>query len=191
MTLMYSDYEGYVMGYVNPAEVKSPKWAVKSIRVLEDLGEERYSIARLKYDGNEVLACRWNGNGVDEPHGHPNSRGKPTWFILPETIARDVLSGVVSRALLGSEKIKKEILRIKEECVLFSDSSIGTMIETMTIGSDMTVIDANVLVDAIRLDDDFRRKKVFAFDTDADGYKSLNPIKEINGKLTITLYREQ
>jgi len=95
------------MGYQNPKHVKSPKDAVTHLRILYDGGEEigatasdweGWSVAELEWYEEPVLACRWNGStntarGVSEI-GNPQSRGHPTWFILPRA-----LEGAVRSAL--------------------------------------------------------------------------------------------
>jgi hypothetical protein len=36
------------------------------------------------WDGRPVLAMRWNGSSKEGGPGHPQSRGLPTWYILPD-----------------------------------------------------------------------------------------------------------
>jgi hypothetical protein len=80
--------------YIKPTDVHSPKRYWSLIHVLFDGGadlplrEDRpetscHSLAMGRWDGNPVLAIRWNG-GPENPLGNPQSRGLPTWFILPE-----------------------------------------------------------------------------------------------------------
>jgi hypothetical protein len=84
------------MGYQNPRQVKSPKGAVTHLRVLYDGGEQTsaqewdgWSIAELEWFEEPVLACRWNGSTTNDncsEIGNPQSRGNPTWFILPKPL---------------------------------------------------------------------------------------------------------
>jgi hypothetical protein len=85
------------MGYQNPGHVKSPKGAVTHLRVLYDGGEqsagrrdwEGWSVAELEWHEEPVLACRWNGssdNADASAIGNPQSRGLPTWFIVPKPL---------------------------------------------------------------------------------------------------------
>ena len=84
------------MGYQNPNQVKSPKGAVSHFRVIYDGGEQTglsawhgWSIAELEWYEEPVLACRWNGSTADSgisEIGNPQSRGNPTWFILPKPL---------------------------------------------------------------------------------------------------------
>lgn len=70
------------MSYINPDLVRSPKSKVSDLEVIKDTGEDGWSLAKLKWEGKQVLAVRWNGNS--ENVGTPQSRGLPTWFILPD-----------------------------------------------------------------------------------------------------------
>ena len=78
------------MGYVKPDLVTSPKGRISDLEVIYDGGEGSWSLARMKWDGEESVGLRWNG-GSDDHIGNPQSRGVPTWFILPDEIARVVI----------------------------------------------------------------------------------------------------
>jgi hypothetical protein len=70
------------MRYIKPQHVLSPKSKVGGvIEVIHDPGEGRMSVARIVWDGEEVIASRWNGNDA-RPLGNPISRGRPTWFVV-------------------------------------------------------------------------------------------------------------
>jgi hypothetical protein len=81
--------------YVKPSDVHSPKRHWSLVHVLFDGGEDRpdrpdksdntmcSSLAMGLWDSKPVLALRWNG-GKENPLGNPQSRGLPTWFIVPE-----------------------------------------------------------------------------------------------------------
>ena len=69
-------------GYNPPSEVTSPKRKWSLISVLEDEGPNQYAIALGRWENKPVLAVRWNGN--EHSVGSPQSRGLPTWFILPD-----------------------------------------------------------------------------------------------------------
>ena len=75
------------MSYVRPDDVISPKKRWRLRKVLHDGGEGGWSAAegQWKDDGSwsPVLAIRWNGMTGTEI-GNPQSRGQPTWFIIPE-----------------------------------------------------------------------------------------------------------
>lgn len=86
------------MSYVNPRNVNSPKSRWRLRQVLYDGGEWNWSAAEGQWDNDglwrEVLAVRWNGgNGAEI--GNPQSRGLPTWFIVPdelEAVIRQVIT---------------------------------------------------------------------------------------------------
>ena len=83
------------MSYVKPELVTSPKGRVSGLVVLHDGGENSWSLARMKWDGKDAVGVRWNGgtDGTTHPSvGNPQSRGVPTWFILPEEIAEAAVS---------------------------------------------------------------------------------------------------
>jgi hypothetical protein len=80
--------------YIPPTEVTSPKrqWAL--IAVLEDNGPGDCALALGRWNNEPVLAMRWNGDNEEGPIGTPQSRGLPTWFILP--------NGKYSEAILAT-----------------------------------------------------------------------------------------
>lgn len=79
---MILSYNLITMRYVPPQEVLSPKSKVGGIlEVIHDPGEGRMSVARIIWDGEEVIATRWNGNDA-QPLGNPVSRGHATWFVV-------------------------------------------------------------------------------------------------------------
>jgi len=77
--------------YIVPEKVISPQKHWSLIKVLHDGGPGNYSVA----------LGRWNGSG-DSPIGNPQSRGLPTWFIVPgnyqesivEQLSKDMVSFV-------------------------------------------------------------------------------------------------
>ena len=71
--------------YVQPQDVCYPKNHVKAVKVLVDKGQEDFSVASLMWDDKPRIGIRWNG--TDNHTGTPQSRGRPTWFILPTEIA--------------------------------------------------------------------------------------------------------
>jgi hypothetical protein len=75
------------MSYVNPETVVAPKNKVESVEVLYDGGPGEWSVARLLYDGKERVGIRWNGADDEGGIGNPQSRGRPTWFVVPKELA--------------------------------------------------------------------------------------------------------
>ena len=82
--------------YVKPSGVHSPKRHWSLIHVLFDGGEDQpnnpscSSLAVGLWDSNPVLAMRWNGS-KENPLGNPQSRGLPTWFVVPEQHWKQIL----------------------------------------------------------------------------------------------------
>jgi len=73
--------------YITPDKVTSPRRMWTLIRVLEngdkeDSHEERVAVCIGKWEDRTVLGVRRNG-WKDGPLGSPQSRGLPTWFIVP------------------------------------------------------------------------------------------------------------
>ncbi len=83
------------MIYKAPNLVVSPRDSVSNVETILDAGEESISIAKLNWDGEEVIGIRWKiskrewstPNKVSEEiecKGMPVSRGVPVWFVLPK-----------------------------------------------------------------------------------------------------------
>lgn len=95
--------------YQNPRSVDSPQRRWKLIDILHNGGDGDAALAIGHWDGQPVLAARWNGSNADTGIGNPQSRGIPTWFVLPEWLNEAVLTSDavpkgkvrLARALLG------------------------------------------------------------------------------------------
>lgn len=95
------------MKYIPPDEVLSPKQSWTLIAVLDEgegeldcaLAIGRWSDKRI--NRGVVLAMRWNGT-ADNPNGNPQSRGLPTWFIVPEKYNEALLTS----GTLSSDKLR-------------------------------------------------------------------------------------
>lgn len=91
--------------YTPPEKVTSPKLRWALIDVLDNGSGKAIapgvSIALGRWDHEPRLAMRWNGN-EDNPLGNPQSRGLPTWFILPP--------GKVTEAMVGLLPAEKATL---------------------------------------------------------------------------------
>ncbi len=84
------------MAYIKPEQARSPREHWTLIQVLVDQGESsekegRWSLAVGEWDGERRLAVRWNGT-KDRPAGNPQSRGMPTWFVLPPEFEEPLMS---------------------------------------------------------------------------------------------------
>ena len=92
------------MSYVDPHKVTSPKDHWKRGTVLYN--KNGWSAAEGEWKEEEtwekVLAIRWNGTGKRKGKGQPQSRGYPTWFIVPEEI-----EGALRREIARLKKSQK------------------------------------------------------------------------------------
>jgi len=82
------------MAYIDPNTVDSPKARWKCSKVLINTGQGGWSAAEGAFDERECLVMRWNGSDSDDSSGNPQSRGHPTWFVVP-----DELAGVIRREI--------------------------------------------------------------------------------------------
>jgi hypothetical protein len=103
------------MPCIDPKTVLSPKGLISNLSVLFDGGEwdeanpdwSGWSLGELIWDGDPAVGIRWNGDpnaGV----GNPQSRGVPTWMILPKPIA-EVAVDRVRNHLHGDDDAAAEI----------------------------------------------------------------------------------
>lgn len=69
--------------YISPTAVTSPKRYWSLIAVLDDQGPGNIAVAIGRWENEPYLGMRWNGDNENNPIGNPQSRGLPTWFILP------------------------------------------------------------------------------------------------------------
>ncbi len=79
------------MAYQDPNKVDSPRGRWRTIEVLRTTGDGGDALAVGMWDGDPRLAMRWNGSGEESGVGSPQSRGLPTWFILPKWTQLGVL----------------------------------------------------------------------------------------------------
>lgn len=78
------------MKYIEPKDVHAPKRHWSLIHVILDGGPGRSALAIGRWENRPVLAMRWNGTD-ENPLGNPQSRGLPTWFVVPEQHWRQIL----------------------------------------------------------------------------------------------------
>lgn len=74
------------MNFTDPWSVVSPKASVQDVVVIRSTGEHGWALARLLWEGESRLGLRWNGHAAN-PIGNPQSRGIPTWFVVPPDLA--------------------------------------------------------------------------------------------------------
>lgn len=84
--------------YIDPHLVTSPKAKLSDLKVIVDSGANEYSVSIFNWEGNRVIGVRWNG-GKDNPIGNPQSRGIPTWFVLPDAVAIPYLKNLLNTGL--------------------------------------------------------------------------------------------
>lgn len=115
------------MAITHPRDVVSPKSHVSNVDVIyAGAGEGSWSVARLRWDGEPVLGIRWNGDGVN-PLGSPQSRGIPTWFIVPGAL-QEAVEGAI-RGLSSPHEIAYREMASDEDGEVaaeqWSDALIG------------------------------------------------------------------
>jgi len=95
------------MSYVDPKNVLSPKNLVSDVKIIFNTGpgKDSWSVAKLMWNGQPTIGIRWNGQGEDSGVGNPQSRGNPTWFIVPEQLAPHVLEEAESLAKKSSRSL--------------------------------------------------------------------------------------
>jgi len=76
---------------IDPQDVQSPKRHLALVSVLVNSGLDGYSVALVRWDGAPKLAMRWNGTD-ENPIGNPQSRGLPTWFVVPDEFIQSTLA---------------------------------------------------------------------------------------------------
>ena len=68
--------------YIDPNKVISPRRHWTLLMVLDPGSAEDLALCVGRWDNAPCLGMRWNGS-EENPLGNPQSRGIPTWFIIP------------------------------------------------------------------------------------------------------------
>jgi hypothetical protein len=97
--------------YTDPHDVTSPRISISNLHPVCDRGEWEFSVALLDWDHKPRVGVRWNG-GTDADTknpspGNPQSRGLPTWFVLPEEFSPATLQALLDAGLVGGGTIDK------------------------------------------------------------------------------------
>jgi hypothetical protein len=118
--------------YIKPDLVLAPKRSWQLFHVLYDGGpgggeNDRAtgsSLAIGRWDGKPVLAMRWNGHKGSRL-GNPQSRGLPTWFIVPDEHVRQILE--TQHYAFSHDKIKfaRDFLELKRVYFLTRCPTLG------------------------------------------------------------------
>ncbi len=98
------------MSYIPPSLVLSPKASISDLRVLHDGGAGNWALASMKWNGDPAYGMRWNGSSHKEGSivGNPQSRGIPTWFILPDGIGEVIEERLKKDGLLQDDSDVKK-----------------------------------------------------------------------------------
>ena len=102
--------------YIEPSDVHAPKRHWQLFHVLFDGGPDESSLAIGRWNREPVLTMRWNGND-NKPLGNPQSRGLPTWFVVPEQHVRQVLE--TRQFGFSDEKLRFARNFLELRCVYF------------------------------------------------------------------------
>jgi hypothetical protein len=89
------------MAYVEPNTVLAPKTSVRFVEILYSTGDGGWSVARVGWEGSVRVGIRWNGAENGPGIGNPQSRGNPTWFILPEELESAILQKADELSMSG------------------------------------------------------------------------------------------
>ena len=97
--------------YTEPHQVTSPRVSISNLRPVYDRGEWEFSVALLDWEHKPRVGVRWNGGtDVDTKSlspGNPQSRGLPTWFVLPDEFNSATLQALLDGGLVGGGTIDK------------------------------------------------------------------------------------
>ena len=93
------------LSYIPPDEILSPRRNWTLIEVLVDMGEDNIALSIGRWDGNKVLAMRWNGT-ADRRIGNPQSRGMGTWFVVPDEYREAILKSAQEKNQLAPNKLE-------------------------------------------------------------------------------------
>ena len=119
------------MAYIDPQTVVTPRDRVGSVDVLYNKGRGGWSVALLEFDGEERVGIRWNGDEEGTGIGNPQSRGRPTWFVVPEELAVPVreraeqLSNSQEGGLIASYREMTEDMQREVEAQEWCEGLIG------------------------------------------------------------------
>lgn len=95
------DEDGWIeVTYDNAEKIEFPRQKIGSIKKILHIDTiDRWAVSFLLWENKHRLATRWFWSRI----GDPNSRGYPTWHILPDELAKPILND-----LLNNNKISKK-----------------------------------------------------------------------------------
>ncbi|TDR40483.1 hypothetical protein DFR29_113185 [Tahibacter aquaticus] len=90
------------MAYVDPNEVVAPRdqWKLGGVLYSTGTGDTQqpgWAVCEGLWNGERAIGVRWNGQDGETAKGNPQSRGHPTWFILPSELEAPVLEAVAQQ----------------------------------------------------------------------------------------------
>ena len=88
------------MTYIQPQTVWAPRASVRAVETIYNEGSGKWSVARVNWEDEDRIGIRWNG-GDGPGVGNPQSRGRATWFIVPEPLQQVVLEKVEELSISG------------------------------------------------------------------------------------------
>jgi hypothetical protein len=112
------------MPYVDPATVMSPRKLIRNVDVLYGDETTGWSAAWLDWDGDRVLGIRRNG-GDNSGMGVPQSRGKPTWFVVPQELQQALLDRIEQLTLLEGYREMANDAEHEAEALEWSEALIS------------------------------------------------------------------
>lgn len=87
----------------NVRRIKFPKKKNGGVEKILQLNyEDRWALVLMLWEGKYRLATRWFWT----PIGVPNSRGYPTWHILPEELSLHIIRGLKGEGKLSDNDCK-------------------------------------------------------------------------------------
>lgn len=94
------------MSYIDPKTVLSPKDSVSNVEVIFNTGPMPFSwsVVKLLWKGKQAIGIRYNGE-ENKGKGNPQSRGNPTWFIVPPELENQVLEAAENLAKQTSQSL--------------------------------------------------------------------------------------
>jgi hypothetical protein len=79
------------------------------LNVIRDDGPGEPAFSLGAWDGTPAILFRWNGTD-DQPIGNPQSRGLPTWIVLPS----DLYKAVITSLAPDMQVVARTFLRLSE-----------------------------------------------------------------------------
>jgi hypothetical protein len=140
MSTEMRDKKPAIPDYVKPEDVLGPKRSWQLFHVLFDGGPSGTdldqftgtSLAIGRWEGKPKLAIRWNGS-AENRIGNPQSRGVPTWFILPDHDAVQILQSPLYNFSDSKMRFARDFLELRRvsfltHCATRTCSNFGKLV---------------------------------------------------------------